>query len=104
MMSIPEEKDEVRIDYLAKQITDILSSGQGEEVPNRYHIKAIPALWIEEHATDAEKAEVFKLLYSNMGAYDGITINEIQWVMGQCGVKEFTFTLTADESEYEEDE
>ena len=93
-MSVPEVLEE-RIGYLVDQANDILSSGQGEEVPNWYHEEAIPKLWIEANATPEEKAEVFKIMYTNPEGF--CTIQELQWMMSQCGVKEFTFTLTADE-------
>jgi hypothetical protein len=83
--------DKKRIKFLVAEINDILSSGQGEDVPSRYHLTAVPKLFVDQNVTNDEKKALFKKYYKPVP--DDATPDEIEWMMELCGVKKFKYVI-----------
>jgi len=86
--------DNKRLEMFIDELGDILSSGQGFGELTGWHQKTIKELFVSQHDTPEEKKEVFENFYEDPEG--SVTIEEIKWMMEECGVEIFVLTLTND--------
>jgi len=87
-----QERDDMLLE-MDNQIDDIMSSGQG--VSEYHYLKIKELLDAHPDLTSEDKLEVFHNMYAQTDAYEFVTLEEVQRMLGVFGIPTFAFVLQA---------
>lgn len=79
-----------KLEEVLECLDDIMSSGQGDELTD-WHKSEVEEMFKEHELTANELKKVVKAYYS--GDTFGMSIDELKWMMGICGVSSFTIKI-----------